>query len=337
MRTLVMAGVAAVLFARSAHAQQPQPAIEFHGLVNVWIAADDSINTFRIRRTELKATGPITAALRWTVQVDPSKVVTLRQERDSAENVRDVAVDLGSVLQDAMLTYRVRDKLFIDVGQFKMPIGREGPQSSSTLETIERGLVVSARNKLSDVRGIGAQGRVTLPYRIQITTGVFNNIVEHLNRVDTNGDKAVIGRVVVGALSSLSVGATGARIVANDSDSEYGSRLGADVLFTTPRATIKAEYLSGEDGRLERRGFYGLAAYKVLPKLEAVVRYDEWDADLDREESLATARERDYVAGLTYFLSGHAAKFQINYLHKTFDAALARSRGQVLVNIQAAW
>ena len=337
MRALVVVCTALIMLTKSGFAQQTQPGVEFHGLVNVWIAADDSINTFRIRRTELKATGPVTSALRWTVQVDPSKVVTLRQERDSADNVRDVAVDLGSVLQDAMLTYQVRPKLFIDVGQFKMPIGREGPQSSSTLETIERGLVMSARGKLSDVRGIGAQTRIALPYRVQVNAGVFNNIVEHLNRVDTNGDKAVIGRVVVGVLSSLSVGATGARIVANDTDADYGNRLGADVLFTTSRASVKAEYLSGEDGALERRGFYGLGTYKVHPKVEAVVRFDEWDADLDREDSLVNARERDYVAGLTYFMSGHAAKFQINYVHKTFDTGVARTRGQVLVNIQAAW
>lgn len=301
-------------------AQQPAiapPPVEFHGLLQVWAAGDDSINTFRVRRAEVKAAGRITDDVAWVILVDPSKVFS----------------DVSRVLEDAAITFKLHPRFLLDAGQMKMPIGREGLESSAALDLPERALLASGPNKFGDVRGIGMQMRVTAPAGIQLAAGAFNAIVDQANRVDVNGDKALIGRLVIPIAQYVSVGATGGAIAHERSAAEDGHRLGADALLRIRRTTLKAEYIRGEDGLVTREGYYVLGAQQLSERFGISARYDVWRPDVG--PGTAALREQDYVAGVNYFLRGNAAKLQASFFHKTFDGA--PSQDLFIVNMQASW
>ena len=100
---------------------------------------------------------------------------------------------------------------------------------------------------------------------------------------------------------------------------------------------IERVFVNGEDGAIERQGYYGLFAYKLRPEIEAVVRFDSWDPDTARDAEAATVRERDYLAGVNYYLHGNKAKLQLNVLQKTFAEPVLPDRHLILLNLQTSW
>jgi hypothetical protein len=100
---------------------------------------------------------------------------------------------------------------------------------------------------------------------------------------------------------------------------------------------VKSELMTGEDGPLHRRGFYGHVGYRIKPKLEWVFRVDGWDPDTATESTPASVSELDYVTGFNVFLAQHNLKLQVNYLRKTFGSDALHSRNVLLVNTQTFW
>lgn len=335
------AGLSALLafWPTVAAAQRPaaEPKFQFHGLVQGWFAADDSINTFRVRRAELAAIGQVGDRVRWKVQIDPSKVVTVRNEF-TEDRLTNVSVDVGTVLQDAQISYLL-GRVVIDAGQFKVPVGREGLQSSSTVEVAERTLHASTTNKFGDVRDIGVQVRVAAGSGTQAVAGVFNGMGERINRLDASTQKALLGRLTTTLpfLPGVSVGGTAGTVIGPDDREAHRSRLGADVLYERERVTLRSEIMTGTDGAFDRRGYYALAAYRFLPALQAAFRYDVWDPNLNDDTTPAGAREQDLVGGLTWSLPDGYAKLQASYFRKTFDHELVPTRNVLVVNAQLAW
>lgn len=315
----------------------PQPRFQFHGLVQSWFAADDSINTFRVRRAELAAIGQLGSNLRWKVQIDPSKVVTVRNEFTD-DRLTNVTVDVGTVLQDAQISYLL-GAVVIDAGQFKVPVGREGLQSSATLEVVERTLHASTANKFGDVRDIGVQARVAAGAGTQAIVGVFNGMGERINRLDASTQKALLGRLTTTLpfLPGLSVGGSAGTVVGPEDREAHRSRLGADLLYERDRITLRSEIMTGTDGAFDRRGYYALGAYRFIPSLQAAFRYDVWDPNLDDDATPAGAREQDLVGGVTWSLPDGYARLQASYFRKTFDHELVPTRNVLVLNAQLAW
>jgi hypothetical protein len=309
-------------------AQEGAPArpVAFHGLVQIWFTAREDQSTFRVRRTELKLSGSATGHVEWTVQVDPSKVITLRN-RAPDELPPDVEIDNGSVLQDALVSYRLSPSVAIDAGQFKLPLSREGIQSSASLETIERAQFASAVGKFADVRDLGVRAR-GLVGPLGWHAGVFNGLGESFNRSDDNAQKAVVARTVIAVLSGFEAGVSGAHTLGRAAEGER-YRWGGDLAYADTRFGLRAEVLGGADGDRERVGFYALTSYRWQPRWQAVLRYDAWDNQ--------GVTQRDYVAGLNYLVEGNHAKLQLNFIHTTFADAAPRARHILLINGQAAW
>lgn len=321
--------------------------VRFGGLVQGWFGAGDQgfKDTFRIRRTELKFTGEITPEVRWTLMIDPAKALSLNNTYYTADGTRMVVEtspnQSSRVLQDVFITLGYLKPFQVDIGQYKVPLGLEGTQSSATIETVERALFSSDRGRggaLSDVRDIGVQFRGPLGKYVDVQAGFFNGVGETMNEVDRNDQKAIIGRLVVRPpfVKGLQIGGSAAWSNSGAPDRPRRDRAGAELLYKRDRVTLKSEFMSAEDGDLHRAGYYVLGAYR-FGRFEPVFRFDAFDPDTRLETVSANATERDYVVGLNYFLTEHNAKLQINYLRKTFANDLARPRNLVLVNLQTSW
>ena len=64
-------------------------------------------------------------------------------------------------------------------------------------------------------------------------------------------------------------------------------------------------------------GFYSTLAYRITPKLQVLIRYDEFDPN----KEIANNNKREYVAGFNYFIKGQALKLIMNYVFCQNDGA----------------
>lgn len=64
-------------------------------------------------------------------------------------------------------------------------------------------------------------------------------------------------------------------------------------------------------------GFYTTLAYRITPKLQALLRYDEFDPNHD----IRNNNRREYTAGINYFIKGQGLKLILNYVFCQNDAA----------------
>jgi phosphate-selective porin len=308
--------------------------VTFNGLVQAWYAAgtEGFRDTFRIRRSELYFNGRITEKARWQVMLDPSKALALETGAAAVNQTT-------RLLQNAFITFDPDPDVRLSVGQFKLPLGLEGRQSSGRLDTVERALFASDRARggaLADVRDIGVMARWSRGTAVEVQAGVFNGVAETQNDVDGNDQKALAGNVAFRPRPGLHLGASGAWSNGRG-DRPRQDRAGAELEIVRGPLTVRSELMAGRDGAAERLGAYGHVGYRFTPRVEGVFRVDAWDPDTRSDATPATARERDYVFGVNVFLSRHNLKLQANYLRKTFEGGVLPSRDVVLVNTQTFW
>ncbi len=63
-------------------------------------------------------------------------------------------------------------------------------------------------------------------------------------------------------------------------------------------------------------GFYSTLAYKFTPKVQGLLRYDQFDPN----KNVSHNNIREYTAGVNYFIKGQALKFVLNYVYSQKDA-----------------
>jgi len=321
--------------------------IKFNGLLQTWFLAGNGglTDTFRIRRAELKFTGEISPHFKWTVMIDPAKALSLNNTFTTVSGttvLKDTSVNQASrILQDGFITLSYFKRANINAGQFKIPLSLEGLQSSGQLDT-ERALFASDRARggtFGDIRDVGIMLYGPLSKEVDYQIGVFNGSGESQNDLDKNDQKAVAGRLVVrpSFIRGLQLGGSGVWGNGQRADRPRRDRLGAESMFVRGPFTLKGELMTGSDGAIHRRGYYGHFAYKFDPKFQGIFRVDTWDPDIARENNAASATERDYVAGFNYFIREKYFKLQFNYLRKTFANGLIPSRNVLLLNLQTWW
>jgi hypothetical protein len=330
-------------------APSPAPRPVFSGLLQAWYVGSEAgtPDTLRIRRTELRVAGQVGTRVKWTIMIDPAKLLGVNRTSMTMEGQRvlaDVSVNqAGRALQDAFISLGSKGgALQLDMGQLKLPMSLEGLQSSAALDTVERALFTSDRARggtFGDIRDVGAVLRWMAGPRFEVHGGVYNGSGEGQNEMDRNDQKAIAGRVVVkpARVDGLQLGLSGVWAGGNGPGRSRRDRAGAELLFTRGRLKVRAEWTRGQDGLVERRGHYGLVSWKVAAKVELVGRVDTWDADVDTDADASTVQQRDYLAGVNYYLDGNRAKLQLDYVRNTFAGSVVRDRNLLLFNLQTSW
>lgn len=192
---------------------------------------------------------------------------------------------------------------------------------------------------MGDSRDIGVMAFGALNDQVSYQIGVFNGLRESQNDVDDNERKAVVGRIVYrpSFIKGLQIGGSGAIGNGTRTTNPRRDRLGAELVYDRAKLRIKGELMTGVDGDVHRRGYYAHFGYRIIPKVEAIFRYDVFDPDIRQEASVATIAERDYIGGINYYIKGHNLKLQVNYIRKTFATNLVPYRNLFIINLQTAW
>jgi phosphate-selective porin OprO/OprP len=235
----------------------------------------------------------------------------------------------GVKLIDAYTSYKFGDYLKFSAGQFKIPFSLESLTQDSQLEFIDRSQVVEAlvgrsKDVISSVsnqqgRDIGIQvngsfAKVNDHYLFDYTFGVFNGAGYDVTS-DNNNHKDIGGRFSIHPVKNLVVSADFYNGVANygaPAKDQKRNRGGFDARYVVGPLSLTAEYDKGTDGIIKRDGWFGQAAYFVIPKkLQLAAKYDTYDPN----KAIATDRARIYTGGVNYFFNDWA-KLTIDYLDR---------------------
>jgi hypothetical protein len=347
--------VATAETARSTPAVTARSAVSLSGLLQVHTLgflnqegpAPRASDTFRLRRGEIRITAPtITPRLSGTIMFDPAKA-QFNRSAGFGETGSNTIRARDAILQEIQLSYLLRkaapgtqNNIYVDVGQYKIPVGYESLLSSSALPLVERALMFTQRDPFDggygDVRETGVQLRGTqgqFEYRL----GVFNGFGDRQNSLAVSDAKAVLGMLTFKpkAIEGLQVGVSGG--TGNTGFRQAGSllpgpRADRDILnafavYNRDKLTLQAEYLEGSGVGITNsvppaapvisardiRSYYGSVGYRFTPKLEGVLRYDFLNADRD---AAGDTEVRDLIAGLNYYIKGNNAKIQVNVLRR---------------------
>ncbi len=279
------------------------------GFINLRYRYDweDDTNGFDIRRARLDFKGGLSDKLDYRLQVE------------FANSVKII---------DAYFRYKIAGNLNVQAGEFKIPLSLESFQYGPTsLEVIDNSLVVSRLCNYSDVSGIKANGRdvgVSLNgslFRrkgyslLDYSFGLFNG--NGINVNDNNKSKDFSGMLIFNPVKQLSV----AGYYYNGSYGDEGGghsreRVGGGLKWTDSRLLVRSEYIYGRTGGTESEGVYAVAAYKVIPGLQLLLKYDYFQED----KSAGDSRERDYTLGLNYFPLKNV-RLQANYVYKSVSSS----------------
>jgi len=246
-------------------------------------------------------------------------------------------------LLDAYTTYKIADYLKFTAGQFKVPFSLESLYSDSQLDFIDRSQIVNGlAGRSSDVignqngRDIGIQvsgnfAKVNGNYLFDYTFGVFNGAGYDVT-TDNNNHKDIAGRLGIHPVSNLTIGAdfyNGQGFYAIGTAKAVNhkrNRQGIDARYVIGGLSLQAEYDKGIDEVTKKAGWYGQAAYFVIPKkLQLAAKYDTYDPSRAAVNDISNY----YVGGVNYFFNNWA-KFTIDYVDRREPSNTLQVKNDIL-------
>jgi hypothetical protein len=255
----------------------------------------------------------------------------------------------GSSLTEIYTEYKFLPGLSARLGQFKTPYTIENLMSPTTLELIN--CYSLATNYLAGVDNSdrlygGAGGR---DMGLMIHGDLFNKLLHYqlalmngqgINIKDQNNNKDVVGNLTVNPLKWLSVGGSfikgkGYALAASNIVSDVAAgenytrnRWSAGVTVETAPVSLRSEYLSGKDGKVNSDGFYAVASFHVIPKkIDLIASYDYFN----RNKSVGD-KQTNYIVGAQYWFYPKC-RVQLQYtfrdMKKGEDSNLVQAQIQV--------
>ena len=120
----------------------------------------------------------------------------------------------------------------------------------------------------------------------------------------------------------------GTSMDAGNAESSF-SVVGTHLIYEYKRLKASFEYATadGSNGSTgfssnQSEGCYGTLAYRITPKLQALIRYDQFEPNKNKANDIRT----EYTAGINYFIKGQALKLMLNFVSYTLENGTYGSR-----------
>lgn len=260
-------------------------------------------------------------------------------------------------LLDAYVSYTRFEKWAkISLGQFKTPFSLEQSTACSGLYTVNRSDVINQLAGPQRDLGVmvsGGHDSLLVKYNV----GLFNGA--GLNTLDNNMNKELVGRIVFNPLDFLSVGGSFRMGKTNPTNLDedlndiyrYGGEikvkhnsgvyfqgeyiLGQDELYSASRVPVYGGcggivgYDVKQAGTYKKAGYSAMLAYMTPWNLEPVVKFDNWDPDLDTDDDF----RNNLTFGINYFVNDYS-RVQINYIH-TMEETNPVDNDMLIIQLQA--
>lgn len=283
---------------------------------------------------------------RLTAEVQPLAVAALRVQADFAATGRTTEDTVPSfTLTDAYVQlsppetssfYRsLRPALL--VGQFKTPFSLEFLTPFSSLRTVNRS---QAADRLASRRDIGVMGQVQGWDRVILAAAVVNG--EGANRpANADGEEMLTGRLTL--LPPLLRLAVAGKWLAHGGDHRWGvdARWLADPTWLPGSIIVEGEVIRraapvSAGTNADASGGYALAAWRTLPWLEPVVKWEK----LRETRSTASTTSETTLTWTTYGFTVRSPedrehlRVQVNWIAKTERPVDARNELQAQLILQ---
>jgi hypothetical protein len=234
-----------------------------------------------------------------------------------------------------LLTQNSKGAHYVDAGQFKIPIGYEGDQvSSSALPLTNRALMYQLRDPFGggygDIRETGVRLRGTMG-EFGYDLGIFNGFGERQNATAQSDAKAVMGRLMYRpkVLPDFVIGISGGTGNTGGAPRNHRSVLNAFTAYKRDKWSAQAEFLNGDAPPLgggasrDVRSYYGSVGYVFTPRLEGVARYDSFDVN----RNAGGFDVQDISLGVNYYTQGNNAKLLVNSVRRNGTGTASAAPG----------
>jgi len=206
-------------------------------------------------------------------------------------------------LRDAYIRWQSEDFTFT-AGQFKVPFSREFITSITAIETADRATVVDS---LAPKRDIGVMGEWRLGTLAGLSLGIYNGDGQN-KPANRDSSLMVSGRVSIRPIPILTLATEVARY------NRDSTRYGADGSLEWRGIILRGEYIA-QHRRLKQPvdwGFFGLAAYRVNPWLQLVLKRERFQRPAigSAQYNAATTGgvNVDLPGGRTRFIADYVAR-----------------------------
>jgi hypothetical protein len=279
----------------------------------------------RLRRAEAAADGNLSSRWFYHGMLDLAKAFEGGSDRQ--------------VLEDLYAGYRFTPDLAMEAGRQNIGLGVEGSTDDSRLLTIARSIMsedIPVRvGRLGDIRSTGAALKYTGKTVLGLV-GIWNDIASQRLGFDSARPPFVDASNTYIGITRLSVSFFGGTHVLY-TNGETTDRLGAAIVWQ------HGPHLFQSEGELARdfaasttpgaplgttpRGAYIMYGYSITRRLQAVIRYDNFDQAQQRDGSPAQTTEtgilipptnhklREYTLGINYFVDQNQ-KLQLNLIRE---------------------
>ena len=331
------------------------------GLLSVAIAATPARAQYPVNPTPVISTGSLTPdprlggyiSLRETVRDDtmtftlhrarigvqalPAPFVALRLQADLAALGRTSGDTIpGILITDAFVQLAPTDTAHpmvrmlrpaMLVGQFRTPFALENLTSTSAVITASRSM---AADRLALKRDRGFFGQVRFPRLLTLNAAVVDG--EGQNRTSNpDGRQFVVTRGTLMPLANLSVSGKWA---AQGSDRRWGY----DARWLPGAGVLEGELVEREGPTnatttTDARAGYVLAAYKVLPWLQPLVKWEQLHETLSTATTTAHARATWTTIGVNLIATDERFRAQFNWVDRS-ERPVDR-KGELVIQLQA--
>lgn len=281
------------------------PQVKVTGFSQLQFLSDQSTGVndeFKVHRARAGVTG------RLTEQIGYNFIVGAVEPPD-----RDVHLVNAYVDFDYILWLKIR------AGQSLVPFGLEGPEVIVFNPAVERSTAVRRLNPFNMFRDVGIQVSSKFEkfnYAIALVNGTGANTSEN------NDYKDILGRFGLSPFKELNLGISGhwGKFVSGAIKNLDRYRLGTDFEYLRKLFRLRGEFIWRQDEQISgsdinKWGWYILGGYKFLPKLEGILRYEQYDPNTK------TGNDRLNITtlGLNYYFIDNT-RFSVNYEFRNDDA-----------------
>ena len=216
----------------------------------------------------------------------------------------------GSIMGDYWVGTDILKDHYIKIGRTWVPIGSEGAASPYALTFANRSQL--SRN-LSAHRDLGIKVSSNRKY-VDYYAGVFNG--SRGDDTDNNSAMDMMGWVdfkplaAKPQLGSLMIGGGYANGKNNYSYNTYGSHIG----YKYKKFGIDGEYAFADGygaSGTHSNGYFVTSTYDLTKKIQLAGRYDSFDSNTRTKDTT----NKEYTAGINYFIKDSNIKFQLNYVY----------------------
>ena len=321
--SLAAAALAALTLAPSARAQYPltpsplldarklSPTPSLSGYISVREMLRHDTATFMLNQGRLTTAIAPLPYLAIRLQVDFSSGTSGKVSSDGSVrgfSLADAYVQLApSPARDS--TARVHPALF--VGQFKQPFSLEYLTSFTRLLTADRSLTV---DRLSPKRDIGVMGQVRWSRFVTLAGALVNGDGANAT-ANADGRQMALGRLTLTPLPGL---ALAAKLGAEGDDHLRGY----DARWIWRELVIEGEAIHrsrdlAQDTHQDAGGGYVLAAYRVRPWLQPVLKHERFRETLVGTAGSTGTRSDCTTVGLNLAAPGERLRLQLDWMMRS--------------------